>query len=242
MLEGRKVTKSFGGLLAVKNVDFQVRQGEIVGLVGPNGAGKSTLLNLISRFHRLDSGKIVFEGEDITKLQPHQVCRRGIARTSQIVQSFPEMTALENVATGVFFGKDGKMSMKDALDKAREVLGFVGFSNAEIDVPARNLNIVELRRLQLAKALATSPKLLLLDEVTTGLNPVESQEAVELIKKIRESGITIFMVEHVMRVIMGLCERIMVLHHGEKIAEGTPKEVASNQTVINSYLGEKYIF
>ncbi|MCP8316474.1 MAG: ABC transporter ATP-binding protein [archaeon] len=238
MLEVEKVTKSFGGLIAVKNVDFQVEQKEIVGLVGPNGAGKSTLLKIINRFYKQDSGTIRFEGEDISRLNSHQVCRMGISGTSQIAQAFPDMTAVENVVIGVLFGKPGRTSVNEAKKKAVEVLRFVEFSEKKMEASAKNLNIAELRRLQLAKALATDPRLLLLDEVTTGLGHIEGEKAIEIIKKIRQNGITILMVEHVMKIIMGLCDRIIVLDHGEKIAEGTPKEVANNEAVIRSYLGE----
>jgi branched-chain amino acid transport system ATP-binding protein len=239
LLEVEKIMKSFGGLIAVKNVDFQIGQKEIIGLVGPNGAGKSTLLRIINRFYKQDSGSIRFEGKDISRLNSHQVCRKGISGTSQIAQAFPEMTAVENVAVGVLFGKLGRTSIGEAKKKAVEVLRFVEFSEIKTEALARNLNMAELRRLQLAKALATDPKLLLLDEVTTGLGHMESEKAIEIIKKIRECGTTILMVEHVMKTIMCLCDRVVVLDHGEKIAEGTPEEVATNETVIKSYLGEK---
>jgi branched-chain amino acid transport system ATP-binding protein len=238
LLKVEKVTKSFGGLIAVKNVDFQVEQNEIVGLVGPNGAGKSTLLKIINRFYKQDSGYIRFEGEDISRLSPHQVCKMGISGTAQIAQAFPEMTAIENVAIGVLFGKPGRTSVSEAKKKAAEVLRFVEFSENKMETLAKNLNIAELRRVQLAKALATDPKLLLFDEVTTGLGHMEGERAIEIIKKIRKSGITILMVEHIMKIIMGLCDRVIVLDHGEKIAEGTPEEVANNEAVIRSYLGE----
>lgn len=238
LLELEKVTKSFGGLIAVKNVDFQVEHNEIVGLVGPNGAGKSTLLKIINRFYKQDSGSIKFEGEDISGLNPHQVCKMGISGTSQIAQAFPEMTAIENVAIGVLFGKPGRTSVNEAKKRATEVLRFVEFPKNKMEVLAKNLNIAELRRVQLAKALATDPKLLLLDEVTTGLRHIEGEGAIEIIKKIRKSGTTILIVEHIMKIIMGLCDRVIVLDHGEKIAEGTPNEVANNEAVIRSYLGE----
>ncbi|NWG09967.1 MAG: ABC transporter ATP-binding protein [Nitrososphaerales archaeon] len=238
LLEVEKVTKSFGGLIAVRNIDFQVEQKEIVGLVGPNGAGKSTMLKIINRFYHQDSGAILFEGQEISRLDPHQVCRRGISGTSQIAQAFPDMTAIENVTVGVLFGKPGRTSVGEAKEKATEVLRFVEFSKNRMEALAKNLNTAELRRLQLAKALATGPKLLLLDEVTTGLGHVEGDRAIKLIEKIRQSGTTILMVEHVMRIIMGLCDKVIVLDHGEKIAEGTPKEVANNEAVIRSYLGE----
>jgi len=242
MLEGKGVFKKFGGLEALKGVDFFVKPKEILGLVGPNGAGKTTLINLITGIYRPDSGIIKFKGKDITKLRPEQICRMGISRTFQSVQSFPEMTVLENVMVGVLFGRAGAtFSLEEAKQKAMAVLDFVGFLR-KYDTPAKNLNVVELKRLGLAAALATDPELLLLDEVTTGLNPAESAEAVRLIEKIRENGVTILIVEHVMRVIMSISDRIMVLHHGRKIAEGTPKEIARHDEVVKAYLGEKYIF
>ncbi|MEM3530585.1 MAG: ABC transporter ATP-binding protein [Nitrososphaerales archaeon] len=238
LLELEKVTKSFGGLIAVRNIDFQIDRNEIVGLVGPNGAGKSTLLKIINRFYKQDSGSIRFEGEDISRLNPHEVCKMGISGTTQIAQAFPDMTAIENVAIGVLFGKLGRTSVNEAKKKAAEVLRFVEFSENKMETLVKNLNIAELRRVQLAKALATNPKLLLLDEVTTGLGHIEGEKAIELIRKIRKSGITILMVEHIMKIIMGICDRVIVLNHGEKIAEGTPEEVVNNEAVIRSYLGE----
>ena len=242
MLEVRGVTKNFGGLMAVKGVDLKMEQGEIVGLVGPNGAGKTTLLNIISGIYRPDSGVIKFNEEDITGLKPDQVCRKGIAKTFQLAQSFPALTATESVMVGAIFGNHKKVSISEAVKEAVEILDFVGFPGEKNNYPIKNLNVVELKRAQLARALASRPKLLLLDEPTTGLNPREGAEAIELIKKLRQNGITILMIEHVMRVIMGVSDRIMVLDHGEKIAEGTPREVASNKRVIDSYLGEKYAF
>ena len=176
------VSKQFGGLQALKNVDFTVGDGEIAGLVGPNGSGKSTLLNLISGVYKPDTGQILFNNEDIAKLPPYKICAKGITKTAQTVQSFPEMTATQNVLTSVLFNEKKAGAKVDGLAKAQELLGFVGLDKEKFDVPAKNLNVVELRRIQLAKALATSPKLLLLDELLTGLTPRESDEAIELIK------------------------------------------------------------
>jgi branched-chain amino acid transport system ATP-binding protein len=237
-----EVSKRFGGLQALKNVNFTVNRGEIVGLVGPNGSGKSTLLNLISGVYKPDSGQILFEGKDISKLPPHKICAKGITKTAQTVQSFPEMTAVENVLTSVLFNKEKFAGKTDGKLRAQELLGFVGLSKEKFDVPAKNLNVVELRRIQLAKALATSPKLLLLDELLTGLTPKESDEAIELIKLINKQGITVLIVEHVMRVIMGLCNRVIVLQHGEKICDGTPKQVCSDENVVKVYLGKRFQF
>jgi branched-chain amino acid transport system ATP-binding protein len=239
MLSIENISKHFDGITAIKDIRFKIGRGDIIGLVGPNGAGKSTLLNVISGVYLPDTGTITFDGRDITDLSPDRVCKLGIAKTFQLVQSFPELTAIQNVAVGALFGNSERIGMKEAREKAEKNLGYVGYPMDKIDHPVKNLNVVELKRIQLARALATDPKLLLLDEVTTGLNPKESNDAISLIHKIRESGITILMVEHVMRVIMNVSDRIVVLHHGERIAEGTPKEIAKDEKVISSYLGEK---
>jgi branched-chain amino acid transport system ATP-binding protein len=235
------ISKEFGGLKALKSVNFSVNKNEIAGLVGPNGSGKSTLLNVISGIYKPNSGLVKFLNEDISRLPPYQICARGITKTSQTVQSFIEMTALENVYIGALFGRKAEDD-KDSLNKAKELLDFVGLSKGKFKIPAKNLNVIELRRVQLARALATSPKLLLLDELLTGLTPKESDEAIALIKRINTQGVTLLIVEHVMRVIMGLCDRIAVLHHGEKICEGNPEEVCNNENVINVYLGKKFSF
>ena len=240
MLKCTEVSKRFGGLQALKNVDFTVNENEIAGLVGPNGSGKSTLLNLISGVYKPDSGKILFLGEEISKLPPYAICSRGITKTSQTVQSFPDMTATENVLAGLLFANKKNTSKTEATPRAKELLEFVGLSQEKFDLPAKNLNVVELRRIQLAKALATSPKLLLLDEMLTGLTPRECDEAIKLIRLIRKQGVTVLIVEHVMKVIMGLCDRVTVLHHGEKIFEGTPKEVVTDEHVVKVYLGKRF--
>ena len=242
MLKCTEVSKQFGGLQALNKVNFTVNNNEITGLVGPNGSGKSTLLNLISGVYNPDSGQIVFLEEDITKLPPYKICAKGITKTSQTVQSFPEMTAVDNVLTSVLFNQKKSQSKISAVYRAQELLGFVGLGKEKFDVPAKNLNVVELRRIQLAKALATNPKLLLLDELLTGLTPAESDEAIELIKQINKQGVTVLIVEHVMRVIMGLCDRVIVLQHGEKICEGTPKQVCADENVVKVYLGKKFTF
>ena len=242
MLKCTEVSKQFGGLQALKKVNFTVNSNEITGLVGPNGSGKSTLLNLISGVYNPDSGQIVFLEEDITKLPPYKICAKGITKTSQTVQSFPEMTAVDNVLISVLFNQKKSQNKTSAVSKAQELLGFVGLAKEKFDVPAKNLNVVELRRIQLAKALATNPKLLLLDELLTGLTPAECDEAIELIKQINKQGVTVLIVEHVMRVIMGLCDRVIVLQHGEKICEGTPKQVCTDENVVRVYLGKKFTF
>jgi branched-chain amino acid transport system ATP-binding protein len=242
LLKCTQVSKRFGGLQALKGVDFTINSGEIAGLVGPNGSGKSTLLNLISGVYKTDSGQILFLDEDISKLPPYKICAKGITKTAQTVQSFPEMTAVENVLTSVLFNRKKTDQKIDAIAKAKELLSFVDLSKEKFDLPAKKLNVVELRRIQLAKALATGPKLLLLDELLTGLTPAECDEAIELIKLINKQGVTVLIVEHVMRVIMGLCDHVIVLHHGEKICEGTPKEVVCDENVVKVYLGKRFTF
>ena len=242
MLEVKRVTKKFAGLVALKDINMDVSEGEIVGLVGPNGAGKSTLINVITGLYRPNGGKIHFMGRDMTRLSMDKICRLGIARTFQSVQTFPEMTSLENVVVGSFFGKKGNYKTKEARERAYSVLDFIDFPSSKMDVPVSSLNMIDLKRIQLARALATEPQLLLLDEVSTGLNPKESKDAIRLIEKIRENGTTILMVEHIMRIIMGVSDRIVVLNYGEKLAEGTPREVANDPDVIESYLGAKYEF
>ena len=237
ILEGEGVTKNFGGLAAISNVDFEVDRGEIVGLIGPNGAGKTTLFNLISAALSLNSGEIRFKGEKISGLKPHQVCRAGVARTFQSVKIFGNIPVFGNVLLGALFGTSTGMSSPDATREAMESLEFVGLSAASA-TPAKDLTLANQKRLEVARALATKPELLLLDELIAGLNPAETTEAMELVTKIRDKGITIFMIEHVMKAIMSICDRIIVLHHGEKIAEGTPQEITSNQTVIEVYLGK----
>jgi branched-chain amino acid transport system ATP-binding protein len=237
ILEGAGVTKHFGGLAAVSNVDFNVGQGEVVGMIGPNGAGKTTLFNLISGALVPKPGVIRFKGKNITGLKPHQICREGVARTFQEVKIFANMPALENVMLGSLFGTSTVMSPADAASEATGALEFVGLSAVRA-TPAKDLTLVNQKRLEVARALATKPELLLLDELMAGLNPTEVAQAMELVTSIRDKGITVFMIEHVMRAIMSVCDRIMVLHHGEKIAEGTPQEIATSKTVIEVYLGE----
>ena len=236
ILEGEKVTKHFGGLAAVYNVDFEINQGEVVGLIGPNGAGKTTLLNLISGSLRTTAGEIKYKGQRISGLKPHQICKLGIARTFQSVQLFGNMTVLDNVFLGSICGTATSQSTLDAKRKAMALLEFVGLSAKKSDL-AKNLPIAEQKRLEVARALATKPELLLLDEVMAGLNPTEVMGSINLIKEINQQGITILMVEHVMRAIMSISDRIIVLHHGEKIADGAPQEISTDREVIEVYLG-----
>ena len=238
MLTLSALTKQIGGLRAVNGVDLSLRENEIVGLVGPNGAGKTTLLNMISGISIPTAGTITFRKEDITGLKADQICKKGIAKTFQIAKSFPGLTARECTMIGALFGNHQRISMADASKEAIEILDFVGFPPEKRETSIKNLNVVELKNVQLARALASKPQLLLLDELTTGLNPRESKEAVELIKRIRAEGISILIIEHVMSVIMGVSDRIVVLDHGEKIADGRPYEVVNDQRVIDTYLGE----
>jgi len=237
ILEGEKVTKHFGGLAAVSSVDFHVNQGEILGLIGPNGAGKTTLFNLISGAISTKSGAIRFKDKEITGLKPHQICRMGVARTFQSVKVFSNMPVINNVLLGSLFGTSTRISQADATRKAAEALELVGLSAVRA-TPAKDLTLVNQKRLEVARALATTPELLLLDELMAGLNQTEMAESMELVTGLRDKGLTIFMIEHVMKAIMSICDRIMVLHHGEKIAEGTPQEITSNKTVVEVYLGD----
>jgi branched-chain amino acid transport system ATP-binding protein len=237
ILEGEGLTKYFGGLAAVSNVDFHVEEGEIVGLIGPNGAGKTTLFNLISGALVPKPGAIKFKAENITGLKPHKICKMGVARTFQSVKVFANMPVLANVVLGSLFGTSNSVSSADAAREAMGLLEFVGLSAVRV-TPAKDLTLAKQKRLEVARALATKPELLLLDELMAGLNPTETAEAMELVTRIRDQGITIFMIEHVMKAIMSVCDRIMVLHHGKKIAEGTPQEIATSRTVVEVYLGE----
>jgi branched-chain amino acid transport system ATP-binding protein len=241
VLEIKGVTKRFGGLLAVNGVSFSVKEGEVVGLIGPNGAGKTTLLNLICGIYRPDAGTIHFEANNVTGIPSNRICRLGISRTYQIPQPFDAMTALAGVAVSVLHGKRrSHMSLADAALEASYYLEFVGLF-AKRDTLARHLTLYELRMLELARALATTPRLLLLDEVMAGLNPGESSKALEMIWSAQEQfGITILWIEHIMKIIMNAAERIVVLQYGQKIAEGSPTEIAGNAKVIEAYLGGRH--
>ena len=237
ILEGEGVTKYFGGLAAVSDVNFSVDRGELVGLIGPNGAGKTTLFNLISGALVPKPGTIIFNTEKITGLKPHRICKKGIARTFQSVKIFPEMPVIANVLLGSTFGRSTTPSTTDAEGESAGLIAFVGLIDL-IEEPAKNLTLANRKRLELARALATKPQLLLLDEMMAGLNPTEVAEAMDLVTMIRFMGITVFMIEHVMKAIMNVCDRIMVLHHGRMIAEGTPQEITNSKAVIDAYLGE----
>ena len=241
ILEGKEVTKFFGGLLALSRVDFHLKQGEILGLIGPNGAGKTTLFNIISGLIRPTAGTVFFDGRDVTGLSPNKICRMGIARTYQSVRPFLRLTALENVKAGLLFGRGrDRLKPRDVEEEARHLLDFIGLSG-KANQRAGSLPTADRKRLEVARALATHPRVLLLDEVVAGLTPAETSEIMAHLKEVRGQGITIFLIEHVMKAIMGLSDRIIVLHHGEKIAEGKPQEVARDKRVIDAYLGEAAI-
>lgn len=237
LLEGERVTRFFGGLAAVSDVDFYVEPGEVVGLIGPNGAGKTTLFNLISGALVPKAGTISFKGQRVDGLKPNRICKMGVARTFQSVKVFGNMPALDNVMLGALFGRGNNLSSTAAAREATELLEFVGLSAVRA-TPAKDLTLASQKRLEVARALATKPELLLLDELMAGLNPTETVEAMELVTRIRQEGITVLMIEHVMKAIMSVCDRIIVLHHGKKIAEGTPQEIATSKTVVEVYLGE----
>ena len=227
------LNKRFGGLRAVQDVSFTVKENETVALIGPNGAGKTTSFHLITGFHRADSGSVLAFGKEIVGLKPHDVCALGLARTFQVAKPFGAMTVLANVMTGAFL-RDRHVAA--AREKAREAIDFVGLSARE-NTAAKDLTTIDQRRLEMARALATEPKILLLDEVMAGLNPAEIDQAVALVGKLSARGLTIVIVEHVMRAIMAVARHIVVLDHGQKIAEGSPKEIVENPEVIRAYLG-----
>lgn len=240
MLEGKKITKRFGGLTALSEVDFDVSRGEIVGLIGPNGSGKTTLFNVISGIYAPDGGDLFFEDRKITNLPPYKRARLGIGRTFQIVRPLTGLNLIENVSTGVLYGRKKTVGARGAREKAMEILAFTGLTEKARRLPGE-LVLEDRKRLEIARALALNPAILLLDEVFAGLNPTEISKAVELTFRIRDTyGTTIFMIEHVMKAIMCTCSRIMVLNFGTKIAEGPPEVVSGHPEVISAYLGAAY--
>ena len=239
MLQVSKISKDFGGLRALDDVSFGVREGEVVGLIGPNGSGKSTAFNVITGFLAATSGSVTFCGEEIIRLPAHQVARRGLARTFQLVRPFLHLTTLDNVLAGCLFGHAQMPSKKSAESRAYHVLEQVGLAD-KAQVAARNLTVMERKWLEVARALAGEPKLLLLDEFMAGLNPAEIPLAVELVAKLNAAGITIIIVEYIVKAITHTCERIIVLNAGRKLAEGTAAEVVENPEVIAAYLGTRY--
>jgi len=231
---------SFGGLKAVHNIGFEVEQGKILGLIGPNGSGKTTTMNLLTGFLKPDSGTVMFKRENVTGLSRHQVCRKGVARTFQIIKPFLEFTALKNVMVGRVYGQEPAKNMKEAAEEAREILKIVGLLD-KADILAKDLTLMERKRVELARALATKPQLLLLDELMAGLNHAETEDAMQLIRQIKDDlNLTILMVEHIMKAIIGLSDHVLVLNMGEKIAEGPPQEIIHNPEVIDVYLGKPH--
>ena len=231
---------SFGGLKAVHNVGFEIEQGEILGLIGPNGSGKTTTMNLLTGFLKPDSGTVMLKGKDVTGLSRHQVCRKGVARTFQIIKPFLEFTALKNVMVGRVYGQEPARNMKEAAEEARDILEIVGLLD-KADILAKDLTLMERKRVELARAVATKPQLLLLDELMAGLNHAETEDAMQLIRQIKdELNLTILMVEHIMKAIIGLSDHVFVLNMGQKIAEGPPQEIIHDPEVIDVYLGKPH--
>ena len=236
LLELKGVSKNFGGLRAVSGVSFNMEKGEILGIIGPNGAGKTTLFNTLTGFYKPDSGEVRFEGENLADLKPHHICHRGMVRTFQLVKPFLQLTVLDNVIVAAL---NRKKTVKEANEKALSTIEFLGLKEKE-DTLATGLTLPHRKRLELARALATEPKLILLDEVMAGLTPTETDELIHLLKRVNQQGVTILLIEHVMRGVMALSHRVVVLNYGEKIAEGKPEEIVRNRQVIEAYLGEEF--
>lgn len=233
LLSVRHVSRFFGGLAALTDVSFDVRKGEILGLIGPNGAGKTTLFNVVNGFYAPSRGEVIFKGKNVSHLKPHKVCAMGLARTFQVVKPLRRMTVLDNVVASAFLRANNK---SEATEKAVEILQFAGLYD-DRNILSKGLPLGKRKRLEIARALATGPEMLLLDESFAGLNPTELNESIEIIKKIKDRGITMMVIEHHMKIIMSISDRIVVLNYGEKIAEGTPVEICDNPLVITAYLG-----
>ncbi len=238
LLEIKNLRKDFGGLRAVNRLNLEIEEKQIVGLIGPNGSGKTTVFNLMTGFLTPDDGEITFQGKTLLGLKPHSVCARGLSRTFQLVKPFMKLSILENVMIGAFHLTKDPI---EAEKKAKEVVGFFEFRD-KLHYPATSLTLPERKQLEIARTLATQPQLLLLDESMAGLTPAEIDQMIDLLMKLRkENGVTLFVIEHVMRAIMSISDKIIVIHHGEKIAEGSPQGVAHDPTVISAYLGEEYL-
>jgi branched-chain amino acid transport system ATP-binding protein len=236
IIEVEEVTKYFGGLRALYHVSFTLEMGEILGLIGPNGAGKTTLFNVIAGAFPPSSGSVRFDGKEISRQNSREICHKGISRTYQLVRPFAGLTVYENVLVGLYFGKPKNGEARSIEKEAYELLQLTGLLQ-KADIPAKNLTLVGRKQLEIARALATRPKVLLLDESISGLNPTETETMMGLIRKIKSRGITVFMIEHIMKAVMGLSDRVLVLNFGELIAKGTPEQVARDKGVIEAYLG-----
>jgi branched-chain amino acid transport system ATP-binding protein len=234
LLEVNGITKRFGGLVAVSDLSLRIDEGEILGLIGPNGAGKTTAFNVISGYYHPEEGEVYFEGEKITSRRPDQICKLGLTRTFQIVKPFPQLTVHRNVMVGAYNRTNNR---DEAAAKAEAIIDFLGMRGVS-NMTASSLSVAHRKRLEIAKALATDPKIILLDEAMAGLRPKETDELIKVVRQIRERKIALLLVEHVMRVIMSLADRIVVIHHGEKIAEGEPQQIVQDRAVIDAYLGE----
>jgi branched-chain amino acid transport system ATP-binding protein len=240
IIEGHGITKNFEGISALNEIDFAIQEHEIFGLIGPNGSGKTTLLNLINGIYPMTGGEISFHGRRINGLKPHQVTRLGIGRTFQIARTFEDLTVKENVLVGRLFGAKKKTGIHKGMEDAQKILDFVGLGS-KLDCRISEITVADRKRLEIARALVMEPKLLLLDELMAGLNPREIEVLMDMILEVNRRGVTILLIEHVMKAVMGISTRIMVLHYGRRIALGPPKQILENEEVIKSYLGERFV-